>query len=233
MKYTFLILSILLIIPTVIIFLLRKDLRDAIRTTALFALPFGLTEFLFYPEYWEPVFLFDLAAKAGFGIEDLLYVSGLGGLFVSLYPFLFNVGYSHIVRQKRVLVRVLIPIGTAFILTAILAVLNVSMIWGCIPVMLSIGFGMCIQQKNLFIPFLTGGFVCSLFYLLLCLLLEFIIPNTFEIVWHAEKFSNISIFSIPLEEISYAFSAGAVATIFYPYVYSISFVKSDKPDFSC
>lgn len=44
----------------------------------LLSLPFATTEWMFYPDYWAPKFLFDLVDIIGFGIEDFLFVSALG-----------------------------------------------------------------------------------------------------------------------------------------------------------
>ena len=91
LKYDFLILSLLFLVPGAVIYALRQDLRPVIRVMMLCSIPFAFTEFLFYPDYWEPVFLFDLAARIGFGIEDVVFVCGLGA-FTST-GFLFFSGF--------------------------------------------------------------------------------------------------------------------------------------------
>src|SRR5687768_14714972 len=78
LRYNFLILCVLFAVPPLCIYGVRPDLRRPMAVTALFSLPFGLTESWFYPEYWQPEFLFDLADHIGFGVEDLLFVAALG-----------------------------------------------------------------------------------------------------------------------------------------------------------
>jgi hypothetical protein len=51
----------------------------------------------------------------------------------------------------------------------------------------------------------------------LCLLLSLIYPEIFHVTWHTEKFLNIFIFGIPVEEILYGYAAGMIATLFYPF----------------
>ena len=68
--YPFLVLSLLFLIPGVLFYALRPDIRRLLRLTLLASLPFATTEFLFYPTYWEPRTLFDLVPRIGFGIED-------------------------------------------------------------------------------------------------------------------------------------------------------------------
>jgi hypothetical protein len=77
LPYDFLVLSLLCWIPGFGAGFMRPDLRRAIVLSALCSLPFAFTEFLFYPEYWTPTFLFDLGDRLGFGIEDFLFVSAI------------------------------------------------------------------------------------------------------------------------------------------------------------
>jgi hypothetical protein len=64
-----------------------------------------------------------------------------------------------------------------------------------------------------------GGLVCAV-YTAICLVLAALIPDVFALNWNVEKFSGISILGIPLEEYTYSLTAGALATIFYPYAWS-------------
>ena len=87
MEYNFLILTLIFWIPGILIYALRFDLRRIIHLMAAFSLPFALTEWLFYPEYWEPTFIFDLIHVFGFGIEDILFVTGLAAFTSTVYAF--------------------------------------------------------------------------------------------------------------------------------------------------
>src|SRR3989304_9298480 len=68
-----------------IIFLFRRNLKKEMFLVSLFTMPFGLTEPLFVPEYWNPPSLFNLAATTGFDIESLIFCFGIGGVGVVLY----------------------------------------------------------------------------------------------------------------------------------------------------
>jgi hypothetical protein len=50
--------------------------------------PFGLTEFLFVPAYWNPPNLFDLAHRTGFDIESFIFCFAIGGLAAAGYRVL-------------------------------------------------------------------------------------------------------------------------------------------------
>src|SRR5258708_87097 len=68
--------------------------RRKIWQTSLFTMPFGLTEPLFVPRYWNPPSLFDLAQKTGFDIESLIFCFAIGGSSAVLYDLLTS-------RQSR------------------------------------------------------------------------------------------------------------------------------------
>ena len=94
LKYNFLMLCLLFWIPAVLAYVSRPDLRRAMRLAALCSLPFAFSEFLFYPDYWTPTFLFDLGDRLGFGIEDFLFVSALAANAVSIYGVLSSRTYA-------------------------------------------------------------------------------------------------------------------------------------------
>ncbi len=225
MKYDFLLLSGLMLIPGTVVFAFRADLRRVILTMGLCSLPFALTEFLFYPSYWEPVFLFDLARRIGFGIEDFLFVFGLAAFTSTGYPFFFRRVYVSIGETsfKLVSARIATLIGAALLLTAVLAILGVPIIWGCVLIMLGISAVVCLYRRDLILPSLLGGTISVVVYGTVCLILAAIVPDVFHLSWHAERFSNIYIFDIPLEELTYSGSAGITATVFYPFVFSMAF----------
>ena len=192
---------------------------------ALFAIPFAFTEFLFYPEYWEPRFLFHLADRIGFGIEDFLFVTGLGAFTSTVYPFIFSRKLTPVIaataagNRLRAAVPVVVALGLAFVLYQA----GIPMIWGCVPIMLLIAVGIGILRPDLRRASLWGGILSAGFYFFICLILGVIIPDVFALNWHAEKFSNLYLLGVPLEEIAYAFAAGTVASVFYPFAFRYRF----------
>lgn len=53
-------------------------------------MPFGLTEPLFVPAYWNPPSLFNLAANTGFDIESLIFSFAIGGIGSVIYETIFK-----------------------------------------------------------------------------------------------------------------------------------------------
>ena len=63
----------------IVIFIIRPNLRKEMFWVSLFTMPFGLTEPLFVPKYWNPPSLFNLAARTGFDFESLIFSFSIGG----------------------------------------------------------------------------------------------------------------------------------------------------------
>jgi len=228
MKYHFFILCGLILIPGTIVFVVRSDLRRVIWIVGLCSLPFAFTEFLFYPTYWEPLFLFDLVNKIGFGIEDLIFVFGLAAFTSTAYPVCFNRRFEALAETaaRVVVYRVAALLGSALALTGLWVIAGWQIIWGSVAIMLGVSAAMGLSRRDLIVPSLLGGGVSALVYGAICYVFALLIPDVFELSWHAERFSNVYLLGVPLEELLYSVGAGVVATAFYPFVFSQRFVKN-------
>lgn len=225
--YNFLILCALFAVPAACIFVLRPDLRKILKVTVPASIPFAATEFLFYPSYWRPKFLFDLADRIGFGIEDVLFVTTLGALTSTLYPFTARRTTELPAASKHgreLLRRAAIPLLVALVATAAFHVVGVRMIYGCCWVMIGVTLAILAARRDLAAPALAGAALTTVVYGSLCLVLAAVIPGIFDLAWNAEQFSNVFVLGIPLEELLYAASSGFVGTVFYPYVTGARFV---------
>ena len=231
MTYNFLVLSLLFLIPGVLVFALRPDLRPVIGLMAVCSIPFAFTESLFYPSYWEPKFLFDLADRIGFGVEDIIFVVGLGAFTSTAYAFTFRrryLGGDEEAWIRAALLRCLALFGAtgALVLAAVLA--GIPMIYGSCVIMIGLAGVIWWRRTDLALPSLLGGGVSLLVYTGLCLIFGWLIPDVFRMAWHTEKFLNIFVLGVPLEELMYGFAAGTAATAFYPYVFGRRFGRLES-----
>ncbi len=219
--YPFLVLCLLLWVPSAALIALRKDLRPVQLRIGLLSLPFATTEWMFYPDYWAPKFLFDLVDIIGFGIEDFLFVSALG-VFSSSAWF---VATGKSLELKTSSIKLLTNRASKLllvcaILVALCLILGIPMIWASPIIMAGMTVFIVYKRRDLVRPaWQGGGLVCAV-YTAICLVLAALIPDVFALNWNVEKFSGISILGIPLEEYTYSLTAGALATIFYPYAWS-------------
>ncbi len=224
--YNFLILSLLMFLPGTVIFLQRKDLRRVISILALCSLPFAFTEFLFYPTYWEPRFLWNLINKIGFGFEDILFVVGLSAYTSTGYAFVFHKQLLPYPKGKFSAFETLLIFFLFCLLSIFLFVsLKIHLIYGAPILMLVFSFFIFFKRRDLILPGFYGAIVTTITYSLLCYILIFIYPNVFELTWHTEKFLNIKILNLPIEELMYASTSGCIATLFYPFVFSYRYAS--------
>lgn len=227
--YPFLILCGLMGIPALLAGMFRKDLRIHLARLAVLSLPFALTEFLFYPDYWDPPFLFDCARRYGFGIEDFLFVAALGATAIGVYPA---------VSGKRL--QAYPPCGgrPAFRITALLtgsALLLVLMAWRAgIPaiyaapaIMISLSaFVLLMRRRDLWPDACKSGAVTLVTYGALCLVFDALLPGVFAQYWHTAGLLNAFAGPVPLEELIYGFAAGFSATVVYPFAFGLAFVEN-------
>lgn len=219
MRYNFLILCVLFALPPLCVYLVRPDLRRPMAVTALFALPFAVTESWFYPEYWQPRFLFDLADHIGFGIEDFLFVAALGAFTASVYPCVarkrFAPAAAASVRAR--IWRPALVLSCALSLVLALRLLGVPTIYGACVTMLGVTAAMLAVRRDLTRVCIGGGFWTLLVYAVLCQVFQWLLPGVFDLAWNTERLSNIDVVGVPLEELLYGFSAGFSGAAVYPF----------------
>lgn len=229
-RYPFLVLSLMMWVPALPIWLGRPDLRKVIRPMALAALPFAATERLFYPEYWSPPFVLDLVNRIGFGLEDVLFVVALAAVTSTSYAVLTGSGYAPCEKARqafswqRSLPAVSGVLAICFALVALFVWLDIAMIYGACIIMVGMGASLCAMRRDLWWPSVVGALATTGLYFGICLTLELLLPNVFAKHWHTEKFLDLYLVGVPLEELLYAGGAGFVATCFYPFVTRQKFV---------
>lgn len=235
LNYNFLTLALLFALPGMLIWAARPDLRRVIARIIPFSLPFAATEFLFYPGYWEPVFLFDLGRRMGFGIEDLLFVTGLAAFTTTAYASFCNRTYAPEggAPPGACSIRALglFALSAALLLGSLAA--GMPAIYSTCLVMVSAACAVFLQRRDLVAPALLGGLIAAAVYFILCLAAGALMPGIFKNIWHTEKFLNIFIAGVPLEELLYGFAAGFVATAFYPYIFSKRFIHRSTLEAVC
>jgi hypothetical protein len=227
LHYNFLTLTLLFAVPGILTGIARPDLRRTIASVIPCALPFACTEFLFYPSYWEPAFLFDLGRRIGFGVEDIIFVAGLAAFTSTAYAAAFNRTYAPLtdtgLRASVFRAAVLFALAGALLLVTL--AVGITSIYGTCLVMTAAACTIIRQRPDLRFPTLLGGCLSAAVYFLLCLAADFLMPGLFKNMWHTDKLLNIFIAGVPLEELLYGFSAGFVATPFYPFVFGRRFIR--------
>lgn len=186
--------------------------RRAMIWASVFTTPFGLTEPLFVPSYWNPPTLFDLAQRTGFDIESLIFCFGIGGVGAVLVNVLtqrvtvsVTQAERHHPRHRLHRVVLLAP----FLIFVLLLPFRWNPIYPGIAAML-IGAALSAWcRPDLTRHTLLGGVVFLVYYIVFLAGLELIAaPGYIERVWNLDALSGIVLGFMPLEELLFAVGFG-------------------------
>ncbi|WP_235216841.1 lycopene cyclase domain-containing protein [Archangium violaceum] len=223
MTYEFLVMALLFLVPGAVFWLVRADLRWLMRRAVLASLPFAATEGLFYPEYWTPRFLFGLADRIGFGVEDVLFVAGLGAFSSCAYAVAFRRTVVPRGEGTRPWWRAVGGIAAMLALTGLLLAVGVPILYAAVAAM-----GVCtgvvlVGRPELVLPSLLGAVVSCVIYLGLCLLFARLVPGVFERTWRPSLLLPGRFLGVPWDELLYGAGAGLVATAFPAWAFRFAF----------
>jgi hypothetical protein len=189
---------------------------------SLLTMPFGLTEPLFVPEYWNPPTLFDLAQRTGFDIESLIFCFGIGGLGVIAYELLFRVGHEKMNwtekhhRRHRYHLWTLVSPAISFLPLYLLTELNP--IHDAIFSMFLGGVAALWCRPDLKSKIWIGGVIFASFYFVYFFLLDLLSPGYVEKVWRLSDLSGILVIGVPLEELLFGFTFGMLWSSYYEHI---------------
>ncbi len=211
-RYAWLVWSAAFLIPWLALYVAFPRHRRAMLWASLFTTPFGLTEPLFVPEYWNPPTLFNLARRTGFDIESLIFCFGIGGVGAVLVNVLtgktpVTVGEAErhdprhrfhrwILASPFLVFAALLPFGWNPIYPGIVAmIVGAALTAWCRP--------------DLARATLLGGGVFVVYYALFLTGLELTAPGYVERVWNLDALSGVRLGFMPLEELLFALGFGA------------------------
>jgi len=213
--------SLLFLLLWAVIFLLKSSLRKEMLWGSILTAPFGLTEPLFVPEYWNPPSLFNLAAKTGFDIESIIFCFSIGGIGVILYEFFFKVKHKKISkhekhnRKHKFHLFVLISPIIAFL---ILSLIKLNPIYSASIAMFIGGITTLYCRADLKKKIVVGGLLFLGLYFLFFLIFNITYPEIVLEIWNLKAISGILILRIPLEELMFAFTFGMLWSSYYEHI---------------
>jgi len=210
--YVWLIWSGAFLIPWLALYWLFPEYRRQMFRTSVFTTPFGLTEPLFVPQYWNPPSLFNLAQTTGFDVESLIFCFGIGGIGSVLYNVLTrqheqSVDSREMHRRRHRLHR--LALATPVLIFPLLFFLPWNPIYPGIAAMLAGALTTILCRPDLKIKTLVGSVIFLGYYLVFMLALKWLVPGYIEAVWNLKALSGVVLDSIPLEEMLFAFAFGA------------------------
>lgn len=216
--YVWLIWSGAFLLPWAVLYFAFPAHRRAMLWASVFMAPFGLTEPLFVPEYWNPPSLFDLAQRTGFDIESIIFSFAIGGIGVALYNILMHRGLAAMPEHERRHARHrfhYIALALPFAAFPALYFLPWNPIYAGIVAMTAGAAANALCRPDLKPGMLVGGMLFLGFYIVFLAGLKWSAPGYIEQVWNLPALSGIVPFGFPLEELLFAFTFGLFWTGVY------------------
>ena len=219
--YVWLIWSSAFLLPWAILWWWAGTYRSTMWRASLATAPFGLTEPLFVPRYWNPPSLFELAQRTGFDIESVIFCFAIGGVGAVLYNVVSQqylaplpaAEHEHL-RHRWHRAALLTP----FVACALLYGLPWNPIYPGIAAMALGAIAAAVCRPDLATKTLVGGLLFLGYYFLFMLGLRWLAPGYIEQVWALQSLSGILVAGIPLEELLYGFAFGMFWTSVYEHL---------------
>ena len=216
--YVWLIWSSAFLLPWVLLYLFFPHHRHAMWRASWGMAPFGLTEPLFVPEYWNPPSLFELAQRTGFDIESFIFSFAIGGIAAVLYNIILHKRVEVLELAERHHVRHRWhrwALATPFALFPILYFLPWNPIHAGIAAMVLGAIAAVLCRPDLKFNTLIGRILFLGLYTVFLLGLKWSAPGYIEAVWNLPALSGVQIYGLPLEELLFGFSFGLMWTGIY------------------
>jgi hypothetical protein len=218
MSYTYLVWSLILLSLWGGVFLFSPDREKMIRMS-LGTAPLGLSEPLFYPEYWFPPTVFDLGARTGFDIESIVFSFAVGGLASSVYGLwrrdkreTLTASERHHNRHRFHYLALGAPV-VCFLALEWLTTLNT--IYTASLSLLAGSAGTIVCRPDLLKRVVKGGVIFTVVYFLFFSAMNLSHPDYVRLYWNHAQISGLSILGIPVEELMFAFTFGSMWSGFY------------------
>ena len=209
--YVWLVWSSAFLLPWTGLYLAFPEHRKVMLWGSIFMAPFGLTEPLFVPEYWNPPSLFDLAQRTGFDIESIIFSFAIGGIGAVLYNALQRRGLVAVPEHERQHKRHrfhYIALALPFAAFPALYFLPWNPIYAGIAAMTAGAMASALCRPDLKLNMVSGGALFLAIYVVFLIGLEWSAPGYVGQVWNLNALSGIAPFGFPVEEFLFAFSFG-------------------------
>lgn len=210
-QYTWLLWAMAFLLPWAALFSARPALRRRMLWASVLTAPFGLTEALFVPAYWNPPSLFDLAQRTGFDVESVIFCFAIGGLGAAGYGALMPAPLRRMDHHARSSPRHrwhLLALASPVFVFALFFLIDWNPIYPGI-LALAVGAGAALLcRTDLWRNTLYGGGVFLALYAVFLLGLKWLWPGSIEAVWNLAAMIAWRPAGLPLEELLFGLAFG-------------------------
>lgn len=220
-QYVWLIWASAFLVPWAILFLVYRPQRRSMLWASALTAPFGLTEPLFVPAYWNPPSLFDLAQRTGFDIESLIFCFAISGIGVTAYRFFTRESLRQLAHDEREARRHrwhLLALASPVLVFGALVLLPWNPIYPAIIAMLAGASATVVCRPDLLRSTLIGGCIFLLIYGVFLFGLKWIWPGYVAAVWNTDSLIQWRPGDLPLEEFLFGFGFGTYWSSVYEHL---------------
>ena len=219
--YVWLIWSAAFLLPWLGLYFAFPAHRRIMWRASLLTAPFGLTEPLFVPEYWNPPSLFRLAQRTGFDIESLLFCFAIAGVGVVLYNICTGKrprALDPLARRHPLHKWHLLALATPTVVFLLLIGLGWNPIYPSIVAMAFGALAAVACRPDLRRKTWIGGLLFLAYYSLFLIGLETTAPGYIARTWNLAALSGIVWLGVPVEEFLFAVVFGMYWSGVYEHV---------------
>lgn len=208
-------------------YLLGKRYRPQMIWGTAVTVPLALTSFLFVPQYWTPPSLFDLDARFRVGLEDFLWAGAVGGIASVVGEIFLKEGLATRRRQPRK--------KHYFPFLVMVAVFLILWFWHPQKNIYNtaIAFAVCglivaFLRRDLILTMIVGAVIFTILYFGLFLYFLALYRNFVDLYYNLSNLSGIRLLGVPIEELMFAASGGAVWSVAYEYLQGYRFAPGQR-----
>ena len=216
-KYAYLVGDLLLALIWSILFLIRKDLRKEILSLSILGGIAGIaTEVFYLQDYWQP----QLFNSWVIGFEDFLFGFFACGISATIYEEIFGKRFAK--KKKFRTLWVLKPVPLLVLVVIVMSIsvfgLGLSSMYTSFILFLVAFIIMIFLRRDLFINGFLSGIFMGILMVVCYLSLLAIFPDLINKFWFVENLSGIELWSIPLEELIWAFCLGMAVGPYWEFI---------------
>lgn len=208
-------------------YLIGKSYRPQMLWGTVISAPLALTSILFIPQYWTPPSLLDLDARFRVGIEDFLWAGAVGGIASVM---------GEIFLKERLAARRKQPRKKHYFPFVLLVVaFGLLEFWhpGKTIYNTVIAFAVCavvvaFLRSDLILTMLVGAASFTILYLLLFRYFLALYPDFIQRYYNVPNLLGMYVWGVPIEELVFAASGGAVWSVAYEYLRGYRFTPDRR-----
>lgn len=208
-------------------YLIGKKYRPQIIWGTVITAPLALTSFLFVPQYWTPPSLFDLDARFRVGIEDFLWAGAVGGIASVVGEIVFKERLA--ARRKEHRKKHYAPFIVMLVVFLILHFMYPNKnIYSTAIAFVACALVVGVLRSDLIPTMLIGATVFTILYFLLFVYFLALYPDFIERYYNLSSISGIRLHGVPVEELMFASTGGAVWSVAYEYFQGYRFAPGQR-----